>query len=97
MTSAIIVAAGQGTRMGRAIDKTVPESRRPTGGVPHLARFKRPPRASTKSFWSCANVLRPAFAELADKFQFGKPYRLVVGGNERMDSVWNAWSSGSSH
>jgi len=35
------------------------------------------------------DVMQPAFAELADTFRFRKPYRLVVGGQERQDSVWN--------
>jgi len=30
-----------------------------------------------------------AFAELAAKFRFTKPYRLVAGGLQRQDSVWN--------
>ena len=29
------------------------------------------------------------FIELAEKFNFQKPFRLVVGGIERQDSVWN--------
>src|SRR5262245_718550 len=35
------------------------------------------------------DTLQPAFAELAVQWQFKKPYRLVVGGPERQDSVWN--------
>jgi len=31
----------------------------------------------------------PVFAELAAKFRFQKPFRIVVGGAERQDSVWN--------
>jgi len=30
-----------------------------------------------------------AYAELASKFRFKKPFRLVTGGQERQDSVWN--------
>ena len=33
--------------------------------------------------------MQPHFAELAGKFKFQKPFRLVVGGAERQDSVWN--------
>jgi 2-C-methyl-D-erythritol 4-phosphate cytidylyltransferase len=29
------------------------------------------------------------FVELAEKYQFQKPHRFVVGGAERQDSVWN--------
>jgi len=32
---------------------------------------------------------QPAFEELAVKFKFQKPFRIVVGGVERQDSVWN--------
>ena len=33
--------------------------------------------------------MQPHFTELAEKFHFQKPFRLVVGGAERQDSVWN--------
>jgi 2-C-methyl-D-erythritol 4-phosphate cytidylyltransferase len=33
--------------------------------------------------------MQAAFAELAQKFQLRKPFRLVAGGRERQDSVWN--------
>ena len=33
--------------------------------------------------------MQPHFTELAEKFQFQKPFRLVAGGAERQDSVWN--------
>ena len=33
--------------------------------------------------------MQPHFAELAEKFHFQKPFRLVVGGVERQNSVWN--------
>src|SRR6266446_2792359 len=59
MTSAIIVAAGKGTRMGPKVDKLFLE----LNGCP--------------------------IAELAQKFQFTKPSRVVAGGQERQDSVWN--------
>jgi len=88
MTSAIIVAAGQGTRMGRAIDKLfLKVAGRPV--VSHTwARFNDA-ACIDQIILVVRDVLRPAFAELADKFQFGKPYRLVVGGMSGMDSVWN--------
>ena len=35
------------------------------------------------------DTMQPAFVELAEEFRFNKPYRLVVGGKERQDSVWN--------
>ena len=33
--------------------------------------------------------MQPEFQKLAAKFNFKKPFRLVVGGAERQDSVWN--------
>ena len=30
-----------------------------------------------------------AFADLAEKYNFAKPFRIVIGGRERQDSVWN--------
>ncbi len=35
------------------------------------------------------DTMQSAFAQLALRFHFSKPYRLVVGGQERQDSVWN--------
>src|SRR6267154_744740 len=33
--------------------------------------------------------MQAEFAKLAGKFHFQKPFRIVVGGAERQDSVWN--------
>lgn len=33
--------------------------------------------------------MQPAFAEMARQYQFTKAFRLVAGGTERQDSVWN--------
>jgi 2-C-methyl-D-erythritol 4-phosphate cytidylyltransferase len=88
MTAAIIVAAGKGTRMGANVDKL------------WLEVADRPVVAHT---WKCFNDaacideiilvvrggMQPHFTELAEKFRFQKPFRLVVGGAERQDSVWN--------
>jgi 2-C-methyl-D-erythritol 4-phosphate cytidylyltransferase len=32
---------------------------------------------------------QPKFQELATKYNFKKPFRIVIGGKERQDSVWN--------
>jgi 2-C-methyl-D-erythritol 4-phosphate cytidylyltransferase len=88
MTSAIIVAAGKGTRMGPNVDKLWLE----VAGRPVIAHA-----------WKCFNDapcvdeiilvvregMQPHFAELAPKFRFQKTFRLVAGGAERQDSVWN--------
>src|SRR6185312_1126988 len=86
--AAVIVAAGKGTRMGPNVDKTFLE----IAGKPVLAhtwqRF-----ANAKCIDEIILVVRDgmqsAFQEIAEKFSLKKPFRLVVGGKERQDSVWN--------
>jgi 2-C-methyl-D-erythritol 4-phosphate cytidylyltransferase len=88
MTSAIIVAAGKGTRMGANVDKLWLE----VAGRPVVAH-------TWKQFNDAASVdeiilvvrdgMQPHFTELAQKYNFQKSFRLVVGGAERQDSVWN--------
>lgn len=88
MVSAVIVAAGRGTRMGPNVDKLFLE----VGGKPIIVHTWR-------QFESCPAVdeivlvvregMQSAFEELAAGEGFMKPYRLVPGGKERQDSVWN--------
>lgn len=88
MVSAIIVAAGKGTRMGPDIDKLFLE----VAGRPVVAhtwqRF-----VQAKDIDEIVLVVRDgmqsAFQELAAQCGLNKPFRLVVGGAERQDSVWN--------
>ncbi len=86
--SAIIVAAGQGTRMGALGDKLFMS----VAGEPVLAHTWR--RFDTAG---CIDEIvlvvrdgaQAQFAELAQRFHFQKPHRFVAGGKERQDSVWN--------
>jgi 2-C-methyl-D-erythritol 4-phosphate cytidylyltransferase len=88
VTSAILVAAGQGTRMGKETGKLF----LPVAGRPLVAhawqRFDQAPFID-----EIILVVRPerqaAFAELAGRFHFAKPHRFAPGGKERQDSVWN--------
>lgn len=88
MVSAIIVAAGKGTRMGPGRDKLFLE----VAGRPVVAhawqRF-----ADAKDIDEIVMVVRDgmqsAFKELSAQYGLKKPYQLVVGGAERQDSVWN--------
>jgi 2-C-methyl-D-erythritol 4-phosphate cytidylyltransferase len=88
MTSAIIVAAGQGARMGAGVDKLFVE----VAGTPLVAHTWRRFDAAG-SIDEVVLVVREgrqrAFAELASRYGFAKPYRLVAGGRRRQDSVWN--------
>ena len=88
MTSAIIVAAGKGTRMGPNVDKIFLE----INGLPIVGhtwrRFDR-----SQCIDEIVLVIRQgmdnAFTELARQLDCKKPFRLVTGGPERQDSVWN--------
>jgi 2-C-methyl-D-erythritol 4-phosphate cytidylyltransferase len=88
MISAIIVAAGQGTRMGPQVDKLFVE----LDGCPVVAHtWRRFEEAGCIE--DLVLVVRDgkqaAFAALAEKYRFKKRFRLVAGGKERQDSVWN--------
>jgi 2-C-methyl-D-erythritol 4-phosphate cytidylyltransferase len=88
MTSAIIVAAGKGTRMGPDVDKLFLE----VAGCPLVAHtWKR--LDSTPGVEEIILVIRQgmqaAFAELGHALACQRPYRLVPGGAERQNSVWN--------
>ena len=88
MTSAILVAAGKGTRMGPNIDKLFLE----LNGSPIVVHtWRRFDQASCidEIVLVVRNEMREVFAELARKHGFRKPFRLVSGGKERQDSVWN--------
>lgn len=88
MNAALLVAAGLGTRMGPGVDKLFLE----VAGRPLLAhtwlRLDRAPEVH-----EVVVVIREerqaAFQELAATLGLTKPWRLVPGGAERQDSVWN--------
>src|SRR6516164_3873185 len=88
MISAIIVAAGKGTRMGSNVDKLWLE----VAGRPVLAhtwqRFNDA-ECVDEILLVVREGMQPHFEELANKFKFQKPFRFVAGGAERQDSVWN--------
>lgn len=88
MTSAIIVAAGRGTRMGPNIDKLFLE----VAGAPVVAHtWERFDEAECidEIVVVIRDGLKADFEELAATLELEKPYRFVHGGKERQDSVWN--------
>ncbi len=88
MTSAIIVAAGKGTRMGPGVDKLFLK----LDGCPVVAHTWRRFDAAgciEEILMVVREGMQAEFAELARAQGFRKPFRLVVGGKERQDSVWN--------
>ncbi len=88
MVSAIIVAAGSGTRMGPNVDKLFLE----VAGRPVVAhtwqRFEATPGID-EIILVVRDGMQSAFTDLAQQFNFQKPFRVVPGGEERQDSVWN--------
>jgi 2-C-methyl-D-erythritol 4-phosphate cytidylyltransferase len=88
MISAIIVAAGKGTRMGPQVDKLFLEL---NGGpvVAHTWRRFDAAGCIDEILLVVREGMQAAFAALAEQYQFKKPFRVVVGGKERQDSVWN--------
>jgi 2-C-methyl-D-erythritol 4-phosphate cytidylyltransferase len=88
MNSVIIVAAGKGTRMGPNIDKTFLEiAGKPV--VVHTWQTFDAAHCIDEIILVVRDGMQPAFEELAKQFRIKKKFRLVAGGKERQDSVWN--------
>jgi 2-C-methyl-D-erythritol 4-phosphate cytidylyltransferase len=88
MISAIIVAAGKGTRMGPQVDKLFLE----LDGCPIVAHtWRRFEEAGCidELLLVVREGMQATFAALAEQYKFKKRFRLVAGGKERQDSVWN--------
>jgi len=88
MVSAIIVAAGKGTRMGPGVDKLFLE----LDGCPIVAHtWRRFEEAGCidEIVLVVRDGMQTAFKELAESYRFTKKFGLVAGGKERQDSVWN--------
>ena len=88
MNAAILVAAGKGSRMGAKVDKLFLEvAGRPV--VAHTWQRFNDAKCIGEIILVVRQRMRPIFEELAARFRFQKPFRIVVGGVERQDSVWN--------
>ena len=88
MVSAIIVAAGKGTRMGANVDKLWLEvAGRPV--VAHTWRQFNDAACVDEIILVVRDGMQSLFTELAEKFHFQKPFRIIIGGVERQDSVGN--------
>ena len=88
MNAAILVAAGKGTRMGAGVDKLFLE----VAGRPVVAHTWRRFDGSDcigEIILVVRRGMRKAFLKLAETYHFQKPFRIVPGGKERQDSVWN--------
>ncbi|SRR5581483_59767 len=88
MVSAVIVAAGKGTRMGPGVDKLFLEvAGRPV--VEHTWRKFDGASCIDELVIVVRDGMQGAFEEIARANHFKKPVRYVAGGAERQDSVWN--------
>jgi 2-C-methyl-D-erythritol 4-phosphate cytidylyltransferase len=88
VNSVILVAAGKGARMGAGVDKLfLPVAGRPV--VAHTwQRFEDAPCIG-EIVLVVREGMQETFSRLAEEYHFQKPFRVVVGGAERQDSVWN--------
>ena len=91
MVSAIIVAAGLGKRMGVPLSGMgklwLPVAGRPV--VAHSWQRFNDARCIDEILLVVREEMQDEFKRVAAKFKFKKSFRLVVGGAERQDSVWN--------
>jgi 2-C-methyl-D-erythritol 4-phosphate cytidylyltransferase len=88
MVSAVIVAAGKGTRMGPNTDKLFLNlNGRPL--VAHTWRRFDEAACIDEIVLVIRDGLQRAFNDLAEQYRFRKNFRLVPGGKQRQDSVWN--------
>ena len=86
MNAAILVAAGKGVRMGT--DKLWLEiAGRPV--IAHTWEKFNDAKCIDEIILVVRDGMQKNFAVLAEKFNFQKTFRIVVGGAERQDSVWN--------
>lgn len=95
MISALLVAAGKGTRMGPNIDKLFLELNE-CPVIAHTWRRFEQADPVDEIVLVVREGMQSAFTELAARFKFHKPFRVVVGGKERQDSVWNGLAALSS-
>lgn len=96
MTSAIIVAAGKGTRMGANIDKLFLElAGRPV--IAHTWQRFNDADCIDEIILVVRDGMQGAFSELAEQYGLKKPFRFALGGKERQDSVWNGLAQLSAH
>ena len=88
MNAAILVAAGKGTRMGANVDKLWLEvAGRPV--IAHTWQRFNDAQCIGEIILVVRDGMQKHFTELAAQFHFQKPFRIVVGGAERQDSVCN--------
>jgi len=88
MVSAIIVAAGKGIRMGSNVDKLFLELD-DCPIVAHTWRRFEEAGCIDQIVLVVRDGSQAAFEQIAERYRFRKGFALVVGGQERQNSVWN--------
>jgi 2-C-methyl-D-erythritol 4-phosphate cytidylyltransferase len=93
MNAAILVAAGKGVRMGA--DKLWLEiAGRPV--IAHTWKNFNDANCVDEIILVVRDGMQGNFVNLSKQFQFEKTFRIVIGGAERQDSVWNGLEALSS-
>jgi 2-C-methyl-D-erythritol 4-phosphate cytidylyltransferase len=88
MNAAIIVAGGKGTRMGEGVDKLFLQAAgRPV--VAHTWRCFDQADCVGQIVLVVREGMEQEFMRMAEQYCFTKAHRIVTGGAERQDSVWN--------
>lgn len=96
MTSAIIVAAGKGTRMGPQMDKLFLElAGRPV--IAHTWKLFDAVEEIEEIILVIREGMESAFRDLAGGLELQTPFRFAAGGKERQNSVWNGLQVLSPH
>ena len=90
MTTAILLAAGRGTRMGTDTPKQFLEISGTPMIVFSLKTFEACPLVDDILLVSSADYLTYCREEIVNKYGFSKVRDVIEGGAERYDSVWNA-------
>lgn len=88
MNAAVIVAGGKGARMGPGVDKLFLE----VAGRPVVAHtWQRFDQADCieQIVLVVRDGMQEEFVRMAQQYCFSKSHRIVIGGAERQDSVWN--------
>lgn len=90
MTTAIILAAGRGRRMGGSVPKQFLEIQ----GMPILVRtlrvFSESPEIDEILLVTSADYISYCREEIVKKWKIQKVRAVIEGGKERWNSVWNA-------
>jgi 2-C-methyl-D-erythritol 4-phosphate cytidylyltransferase len=93
MNAAILVAAGKGLRMGT--DKLWLEiAGRPV--IAHTWQTFNDAKCVDEIILVVRDGMQKTFTGLVAQFQFQKPFKIIAGGVERQDSVWNGLEALSS-